>query len=910
MSLPCALFVVRDHRDAIIRSWLRPITAAARDAQESEAATLLRSLSAEHPDISIAGFCYGAEGLRLTVSDIIDALGASERGRASVVYRRLTRAAGEVAKSRPAFSFRPGKSSNIQWFKEAREVPRRHQHSYAPFTYVYRDARDGALNQMTAFLPSADPKPALAALIASESWWEPVALLEGTARADFTHSPSDEGLIEPVLDESGAPMRRLYQLDPPPEGEGDDGKPGAEAAPQIPPAQKRPAPSPQMVADKLAEILMRFAIERAVALGHIPPAMREGGVDPLEVFRNYLLTKRPLIVIETVHYEIAANIGKVVAAIAGLRPKTERRAGGDIIAAPERQARVVLFEKSTFERTFNDGEKELDNRLRMLAQQGDIGVVVADSMTALPAAIRLNRDLELRLPDISGPVRGAVLTALFGRDAVSTPQDDTWSRYATMLDFEKVAFAGITGRQAVEDLAERVRGRLTRMGASKGVRLADIHGLGAAKQQAETFIADMTAYLSGRIPWSELDRGMLLVGPPGTGKTMLAKAMSKESGIRFIHASAAEWQATSHLGEHIQAIRNSFSMARRFAPAILFVDEFDSIGRRGHGGQNEFYHTAVVNCVLEELQGFEDREGVVVVAATNRVESVDPALRRAGRLDRVVEVHYPTVDALEKIYGYYIGEQKKIGLEHGPLNLRELARLTFGQTGADVELYVRGAARRARGRAANGHPAVITQADFAAEIMKSPVGESGAIRLSEEEMKRVAVHESGHALIKLTGPDKGDTISFLSIAPRADGTLGFVYSGPDERHTRTREELCEIVRVLFGGRAAESIVYGEWEVSSGSGGPSPYADLAQATRLVTAMATQYGYSKKGGLFWRQKDTLPGALEEEIAAELDRLYKETKLRVQRNKKVLDRITALLLERQEITGEELREILKRR
>lgn len=907
MSLPCALFVVRDHRDAIIKSWLRPMTSAARDAQESEAAGVLRALSADYPDVSIAGFCYGADGLCLNVSDIIEALGASQRGRASVVYRRLTRAAGEAPKPRSGFSFRGGKSSYSQWFKEARAVPRRQQNSYAPFTYVYRDARDGALNQMTAFLPSADPKPALAELIASETWWEPVALLEGAARADFTHQPSDDSFIEPVL-EQGEPMRRLYQLDPPPEGEG-DGKSG-DAAPQTPPAQKRPAPGPHMVADKLAEILMRFAIERAVALGHIPPAMRESGVDPIEAFRSYLLTKRPLIVIETVHYEIASNIGKVVAAIAGLRPKTERRAGGDIIAAPERQARVVLFEKSTFERTFNDGEKELDNRLRMLAQQGDIGVVVADSVTALPAAIRLNRDLELRLPDVSGPVRAAVLTTLFGREAVSSPEDDTWSRYASMLDFEKVAFAGITGRQAVEDLAERVRGRLTRMGASKGMRLEDIHGLGAAKQQAETFIADMTAYLSGRIPWSELDRGMLLVGPPGTGKTMLAKAMSKESGIRFIHASAAEWQATSHLGEHIQAIRNSFSMARRFAPAILFVDEFDSIGRRGHGGQNEFYHTAVVNCVLEELQGFEDREGVVVIAATNRVESVDPALRRAGRLDRVVEVHYPTVDALEKIYGYYIGEQKKIGLEHGPINLRELARLTFGQTGADVELYVRGAARRARNRAVHGQPAVITQADFAAEIMKSPVGESGAIRLSEEEMKRVAVHESGHALIKLTGPDKGDTISFLSIAPRADGTLGFVYSGPDERHTRTRDELCEIVRVLFGGRAAESVVYGEWEVSSGSGGPSPYADLAQATRLVTAMATQYGFSKKGGLFWRQKDTLPGALEEEIAAELDRLYKETKLRVQRNKKVLDKITALLLERQEITGEELREILKRR
>jgi ATP-dependent Zn protease len=480
-----------------------------------------------------------------------------------------------------------------------------------------------------------------------------------------------------------------------------------------------------------------------------------------------------------------------------------------------------------------------------------------------------------------------------------------------MLDFEKVAFAGVRGAEAVADLSVRVKSRLERMGATKGLRLSEIEGLGQAKEQARIILADLEAYLKGRIPWSEVDRGMLLIGPPGVGKTMLAKAISKEAGVRFIQASAAEWQASSHLGEHIQAIRNSFSLARRFSPSILFIDEFDSIGRRGSDAHNEFYHTAVVNCVLEELQGFEDRDGVMVIAATNRPDAVDPALKRAGRLDRTVEIHYPTIDALEHIYRYYIGEQTKLGFEHGTLNLKELARLSFGQTGADVEVYVRGAARRARMRAGNGGSAIIQQADFVAEIMKSPTGGSGAIRLGEAEMRRTAIHEAGHALIQIVGPTRGANISYLSITPRADGTLGFVFNAPDARYTRTRGELEEMVRVLLGGRAAEAVVFGAGNVSSGAGGPSPAADLAQATTLLRSMAAHYGFSRRGGLVWRgrSEDRLPDDVDKEVRQVLDRLYVETQRRIRRHRGLLNRIVRVLLERQDITGDELRKLLGR-
>jgi len=455
--------------------------------------------------------------------------------------------------------------------------------------------------------------------------------------------------------------------------------------------------------------------------------------------------------------------------------------------------------------------------------------------------------------------------------------------------------------KAIAYIRSQVIERLNEVDPQRGLGLAQLYGLGEARQFAEDLIADIHAAIGGQLPWSQVDRGALLVGAPGTGKTTLAKAIAKDCGIRFINASAASWQAAGEsLGPHITAIRKTFSEARRYAPSILFIDEIDSLGNRDEfaGTHNAIYQTEVVNAVLEEMAGLDPTAPVIVLGATNREASVDPALRRSGRLDRLIRIPRPNSEALDHIYRYYIDSIASSTPPDPALNTAFLAQLSVGLTGADVERIVRGAARRAR-KAKRG----LSQSDVQDEITNKPRGTDAFLIMTPAEIARTATHEAGHALAIFLSETKGSDIGFITVVPRDDGVLGFVVPLPDERAYLTRRDCEAKVEVFLAGRAAEELTYGEDGVSGGASN-----DLQAATELVTRMVTKLGLGGVRKLTWSES-LKPGDVDL-VESTLAQSYKNVLDKLRRNTAGLGTLTQALIDRQELSGDEVRAILSAR
>ncbi len=350
----------------------------------------------------------------------------------------------------------------------------------------------------------------------------------------------------------------------------------------------------------------------------------------------------------------------------------------------------------------------------------------------VPEPLRRITDLVLTFPQVDHQRFKRIFERVFHAKptAVSESVGPDWTRYLVPADFHTPRRLDLSPDDAQRFLRERVQHRLTQVSPDVGPRLSELEGLGEARQIAEDLIEDIQAARADEISWSAVDPGLLLIGAPGTGKTTLARAIARECGIKFVVASAAGWQSAGYLDAHLRAMRADFAEARRYAPAILFIDEIDSIGSRENlEGSNAQYQTEVINALLEELQSISITDAVIVIAATNYLERVDPALRRAGRLDQVVQIRLPSIDGLEKIFAYHLS---RFQAEGGPVNedidTRALAELAFGLTGADVELFVRGAARRARRQ---HRP--MNQVDLVAEVTRRPRRPDSAPMLGPED---------------------------------------------------------------------------------------------------------------------------------------------------------------------------------
>ena len=452
--------------------------------------------------------------------------------------------------------------------------------------------------------------------------------------------------------------------------------------------------------------------------------------------------------------------------------------------------------------------------------------------------------------------------------------------------------------------------------ADTGVTFADVAGVDEAKDELceiVAFLKDPERYgrLGGRMP-----KGVLLLGPPGTGKTLLAKAVAGEAKVPFFSISGAEF-VEMFVGVGAARVRDLFEQAQQKAPAIIFIDELDALGRaRGiagsyGGGHSEAEQT--LNQLLVEMDGFDSRSGLVILAATNRPEILDPALLRAGRFDRQVLVDRPDRKGREEILKVHM-RKVKLAPE---VDTEKVAALTPGFTGADLANLVNEAALLATRRGADA----VTLEDFGNAVERIVAGLERRNRLlNPKEREVVAYHEMGHALVALSLPGT-DPVHKVSIIPRGIGALGYTVQLPTEdRFLMTREELEKKMMVMLGGRAAELVVYDQ--LSTGAAD-----DLVRVTDIARAMVARYGMSEKLGSVAYDRDPrsflaganpLPGprprdygeatadAIDAEVRSIVDGALERTVALLRERREVLDRCARQLLEKETLDEAELLEL----
>ena len=450
------------------------------------------------------------------------------------------------------------------------------------------------------------------------------------------------------------------------------------------------------------------------------------------------------------------------------------------------------------------------------------------------------------------------------------------------------------------------RATLTMPDNSK-VTFKDVAGLQEEKedlQEIVDFLKEPKKYLQvgARIP-----KGVLLVGPPGTGKTLLAKAVAGEAGVPFFSISGSDF-VEMFVGVGASRVRDMFTEAKLHAPCIIFIDEIDAVARRRGagvgGGHDEREQT--LNQMLVEMDGFGYNEGIIVMAATNRVDILDPAILRPGRFDRKIGVGRPDVRGREEILAVHI-KNKPLGED---VDLKEIARTSAGFTGADLENLMNEAAIYA----AKAKRAYIMQEDIRRAFIKVGIGEEKKSRIiSEKEKKITAYHEAGHAILFHVLPDMGP-VHTISVIPTGMGAAGYTMPLPGEDEMfNSKTKMLQNIIVDFGGRVAEELIFGD--VTTGAS-----QDIKQATQMARAMVTQYGMSDKVGLIHYGSDDdevfigrdlahtkgyadqTAALIDGEVKNIIDESYAKAKELLQEHMNVLHRCAQLLIEKEKIGREE--------
>ena len=443
--------------------------------------------------------------------------------------------------------------------------------------------------------------------------------------------------------------------------------------------------------------------------------------------------------------------------------------------------------------------------------------------------------------------------------------------------------------------------------ADKKVTFKDVAGLQEEKEELEEivdFLKEPQKYVKvgARIP-----KGVLLVGPPGTGKTLLAKAIAGEAGVPFFSISGSDF-VEMFVGVGASRVRDLFEEAKKNAPCIVFIDEIDAVARRrgtGMGGGHD-EREQTLNQLLVEMDGFGVNEGIIVMAATNRVDILDPAILRPGRFDRKVGVGRPDIKGREEILRVHAAK-KPLGED---VDLKEIARTTAGYTGADLENLMNEAAIIT----AKDGRFFINQGDIRQAFIKTGLGAEKKSRvISEKEKKITAYHEAGHAILFHLLPEMGP-VHTISIIPTGMGAAGYTMPLPEQDEMfNSKKKMLENIVVDLGGRVAEELIF--HDITTGAS-----QDIKQATQMARAMVTQYGMSEKVGMiqyggdedevfigrdFGHTKnyaDQTAALIDSEVKRIIDEAYEKAKEILSQNEEVLHRCADLLIEKEKIGREE--------
>jgi cell division protease FtsH len=444
-----------------------------------------------------------------------------------------------------------------------------------------------------------------------------------------------------------------------------------------------------------------------------------------------------------------------------------------------------------------------------------------------------------------------------------------------------------------------------------GITFKDVAGIDEVAEEVQEIVQYLRNPRKFVQLGAEIPKGILLVGAPGTGKTYLAKAIAGEANVPFFSISGSDF-VEMFVGVGAARVRDMFVKAKANVPCIIFIDEIDAVGRkRGTGlggGHDEREQT--LNQLLAEMDGFQPNKGIVILAATNRPDVLDPALLRPGRFDRKITVPRPDLTGREAILRLKVAN-KPLAAD---VNLAVMARRTPGFVGADLENLANEAALLA----ARHGKKEIEMIDFEESIDRVLAGiKRKGIVLTGEERERIAYHESGHAVVGRILP-KADPVHRVSIIPRGDGTLGFTLQIPlEERYLVSKDELLDKLTSLFGGRAAEEVVYNDFSTGA-------YDDLKKATELAKRLVVEYGMSEKLGpislsrnhadVFLGEEiikgadhsEALSSLVDSEIRSILHQCYDRAKKLLQENRGLLDKLTKALLVHEVLSGNELEEI----